>query len=339
MTDDAQPPRGPASEGVFGIDEATAEIARLDERPEDEATEGEQNTAGADEPEADEESDAEPTAEDSDADPDDGATDDAEDEDDETEADDSPPIQAPHSWDQEAKERFAKLDRETQEYLVDRENERDRVVWQKLNEAAEARKKVEAESSKLEEYSRVFDQVLHQAQERFSDRWKDTDWRKLAQEQPAEYVRLKAEFDADQQTLQHTQRAQQAAEQEAHAEFLQREEARLKEVAPELAQSPERRAELGKYLLDQGVDQDALRWASAGELSLAYKAMMYDRLKAQPAKPKPPPSKPAPKAVKPAAEAKSKPRKAKRREAAMKRLAQTGSIEDATAAILALDED
>jgi hypothetical protein len=45
---------------------------------------------------------------------------------DEAEADDLPPIDAPVSWDAEAKERFAKLPREDQEYLSKREGERER---------------------------------------------------------------------------------------------------------------------------------------------------------------------------------------------------------------------
>ena len=57
----------------------------------------------------------------------------------EVEADDLPPIDAPISWDAEAKERFAKLPREDQEYLSKRESEREKFVQTKAQEAATAR--------------------------------------------------------------------------------------------------------------------------------------------------------------------------------------------------------
>lgn len=333
MTDDTQPDSGSVSDGVLDLDSATALLTERDERPEDQ---GDETTDGA-KRDTDNQSDAdEPTAEDSDADRE--ATDDADEEDD-TEAE-APPIPAPHSWDKEAKERFAKLDRDTQEYLVNRENERDKAVSQKLNEAAQTRKQAEEQSSKLAQYAQQFDQIAQQAQQRFADRWQNTDWQRLAQEQPAEYVRLKAQHEADQHAVQQTQIAQQAAEQQAHTVFMQREAAQLAEVAPDLAdpeKGSERKKELGQYLAKQGVTTDQLKWASAGELALAYKAMMYDRLQAQPAHAKSVQQKQAPKAVKPAAEAKTKPRKAQERDAALKRLERSGSRDDAVAAILAMD--
>lgn len=334
MTDDAQPDNGSASEGVLDLDAATSTIAALDERPEDE---GEEKISTRDEsPDVDEETEAEPTAEDSEADPEEAT--DADVEGDDTEADE-PLIQPPHSWDKEAKERFAKLDRETQEYLVNRENERDRAVSQKFNEAAEIRKQAEAEASKAAQYAQIFDQLAHQAQQQFADRWQNVDWQRLAEDQPAEYVRLKAQYDTDQHTLQRTQQAQQAAERQAHGEFLQREGERLKDVAPELAdpeKGAERRKELAQYLVQQGVTTEQLKWASAGELAIAHKAYLWDRAQTQPAKTPPVQQKTAPRAVKPAAEAKTKPRKAQEADVAMKRLSKTGSLDAATDAILAL---
>lgn len=332
MTDEAQPNTGPASEGVLDFDQAAAALLALEQRPDEEA----QNEISAD---ADEETEADP-ATDSDADLEE-ATAAEDDEGDDTEAED-PPIQPPHSWDKEAKERFQKLDRETQEYLVNRENDRDRAVSQKLNEAAETRKAAEEASSKLAQYAQAFDQVLTQAQQRFADKWANTDWRRLADENPADYVRAQEAFKADQQALAQTQQAQQAAEMQAHQRFLQQEGERLKEVAPDLVdpeKGGERKRELVKFLTEKGVDAEALRWARASELALAYDAMRWRQAQAEAAKPKQPvEKKAAPKSVRPGAEAKTKPRKAQVRESAMKRLGQTGSVDDAAAAILALGE-
>jgi hypothetical protein len=57
----------------------------------------------------------------------------------EAEAEELPPIDAPVSWDAEAKERFAKLPREDQEYLSKREGEREKFVQTKALEATRAR--------------------------------------------------------------------------------------------------------------------------------------------------------------------------------------------------------
>lgn len=330
--DDAQPVNGSVSEGVLDFDAAVEQLSALDgERPEDEAQE---NTAQAEEPEADEESEAEPTAEDSEAEPDDEPTADAEDED-QPEADEEPPIQAPHSWDKEAKDWFASLDRKTQEIVASREDGRDKVVSQKLGEIAEQRKAYEEASAQIAQYTQSVAQIAEQASKVFADRWQNVDWQKLAQESPADYVRLEAQYKQESALLQQTQKAQQDAERVEYARFVQSEGEKLQQIAPDLAASPEKKQELASYLMKQGVSQENLRWASAEELSIAHKAMMYDRMSAQPAPVKPRSEKPAPKAVKPAAEAKTQPRRAKAQQSAMQRLGKTGSVDDAVAAILA----
>src|SRR5262245_16808771 len=48
-----------------------------------------------------------------------------------------PAIDPPRSWTKEQRERFASLPRDTQEYLLERETERDREVHRRFNEAAE----------------------------------------------------------------------------------------------------------------------------------------------------------------------------------------------------------
>lgn len=329
--EDAQPETGSVSEGVLDFDAAVNQLSAMeDERPEDEAQE---NTAEAVEPEAEEESDAEPTAEDSDAEPEEEPTADAEDEE-EPEAED-PPIQAPHSWDKEKAELFAQMPRELQDYVKTREDARDKAVFQKVNEATERAKSFEEASAKVEQYVQSMAQIAEKASKVFADRWQNVNWQELAQSNPAEYVRLEAQFKAEQATLHQAQQAQQQAEQVELARFTQREGQRLQELAPELAQSAEKKAELAKYLTDGGVPQESLKWASASELSIAYKAMMYDRLQAQPAPTKPRSEKPAPKTVRPAAEAKTQPRRVKAQQSAIQRLGKTGSVDDAVAAILA----
>lgn len=63
----------------------------------------------------------------------------------ETDAENTPeeePVEAPASWTAEAKERFAQLPRETQEYIAEREAQREKAINQSKAELAEMRKSV-----------------------------------------------------------------------------------------------------------------------------------------------------------------------------------------------------
>ena len=78
----------------------------------------------------------------------------------EDEPDEGPAIDPPVSWDAEAKERFAKLPREDQEYLAKREAERERFVQSKAQEAARARQDVQAQA--VQELTAINNQRLAQ---------------------------------------------------------------------------------------------------------------------------------------------------------------------------------
>lgn len=89
----------------------------------------------------------------------------------EEEADDLPPIEAPVSWDAEAKAKFAELPRELQETVTKREAERERFVQSKSQEAARAKHEVEQaalqqlaeiEKGYAQHYEKVAEQVLPQ---------------------------------------------------------------------------------------------------------------------------------------------------------------------------------
>lgn len=81
----------------------------------------------------------------------------------EEEADDLPPIDAPVSWDGEAKEVFKNLPREAQEIVQKREADRERFVQQKSQEATRARQEVEQEATQaLAAYERQVSEHLQQ---------------------------------------------------------------------------------------------------------------------------------------------------------------------------------
>jgi len=335
MSDDAQPLGGTASEGVLDLDSAMNAIAGLDE-PQEDATEttaeAEDETPG-DEPDETADDGGEP-----------GTTAEDEDEsDEEAEVEDLAPIQAPHSWDKEAKAEFDSLPRAAQEIVTRRENERDRVTSQKLQEAAETRKQADTEAQSLALLRGQTEQVLELASRQFGDRWSNYDWARAAHElDPKSYQIAQADYHRDQQSLAAVQAAQQQAEQAEYQTFLRDEGVKLREMVPELADPVNGKAhasELTKYLGDSGYTAEQIKWAQARDLSLVRKAMLYDRMKdGSQKKAAPVTSKPAAKGVKPTQSTAVTPRKAKTRAAAMARLNQTGSLDDAAAAIMALED-
>src|SRR3990167_194442 len=63
-------------------------------------------------------------------------------EDEKIDPEETPPLDLPRSWAQDAQERWTKLDRETQQYLLDHDSKASETVRRAQNEAAEARKSV-----------------------------------------------------------------------------------------------------------------------------------------------------------------------------------------------------
>jgi hypothetical protein len=179
---------------------------------------------------------------------------------------DLPPIEPPRSWTKEAKQRFQSLPRETQEYLSVREQERDREVRRNQNEAAEARKALEAERQAAVQAKQRYEQVLPpllKALEaanagEFGDIKNFDDAEKLARENPARY----AQYAARQQKLALIAQEAKAAEERRQAEqakawnaYAAKQDEALVERVPELAK-PESRAALIKlgqdYLAHKG---------------------------------------------------------------------------------------
>lgn len=77
-----------------------------------------------------------------------------------TETEETPAIDPPRSWTKEAKERWDSLPRDTQEYLAQREQERDREVRRSQNDAADQRKAMEAERKAVEQLKQQYEARL-----------------------------------------------------------------------------------------------------------------------------------------------------------------------------------
>jgi len=169
------------------------------------------------------------------------------------------PIEPPRSWTKEARERFASLPRETQEYLASREQDRDRELRRSQNDAAEQRKALKAERKQAEQartqYESALPAVLATLQQVQADSFSDVksivDVERLAREDWPRYVL----WDAQQKRIASAQQelagAAQRQEQERRIrldEYVKRERDVLVEKIPEIA-DPVQRSKLEQAAL------------------------------------------------------------------------------------------
>jgi hypothetical protein len=189
-----------------------------------------------------------------------------------------PTIEPPRSWTKDEKERFQSLPRETQEYLAAREQERERDFRRSQNEAAEARKAVQADRAQLEQARLNYEQALptllqtlqagHGAD--FSDLKSVADVQKLSLTNPTRY----AQWDAQQRQLAAVQNELATAQQrQAHEgelrllAFAGRERELLVEKAPEMADDAEAmrmRAGVASLLTELGFSNEEMRRMYSG---------------------------------------------------------------------------
>lgn len=192
----------------------------------------------------------------------------------EEEADDLPPIDAPVSWDAEAKERFAKLPREDQEYLSKREGERERFVQQKSQEAVQARRTVEQEAIQhFAAYERQVSEQLSQFAQAPGVQKPDPT---LLATDPAHYAYQARLYEDDQAQRQQAQQvaqhyASQAQQREAAAEqaMLAEQHRVIVEQFPEYADpttGPKLQQELSAVARELGYPPELISQARAPDI-------------------------------------------------------------------------
>ncbi len=257
-----------------------------------------------------------------------------------------PPIRAPQSWDAEAKAKFEALPRDLQEVVLARETDRDKAVQRSVQEAADARKLAQAKAVEAESVTQikaVLDQIVPIAVDTFRYKW--TDWTparqaEMARTDPAAYIARKAEFDAEAAEMARLTAVNHHTQQAAYDQFIRTETAKLAVVAPALfdqKQGHDRRRALSAYLVAEGVPADQVGQLDANTLRLAHKALLWDEAQAKAATAARPARSASPHAtppVRPAA-ASAAPSRQRSREAAIQRLDQTGSVDDAVRALKA----
>lgn len=180
----------------------------------------------------------------------------------------------PASWDAEAKAKFAKLPPDLQEYISAREQERERAVSTRLQEAAEVQRAVQARQAEIGQIRDAYEQRLvafaHHLEATVPEKFKDirspTDLVRVAQTDPALAIEFNAWQSQVQSVAQEMERVSQerAADQErqfsAHRMAVaQREAEELSKVWPEYF-TPEKgeaiRTGLINHALERGFSQE-----------------------------------------------------------------------------------
>lgn len=216
------------------------------------------------------------------------------------EAPELPAIEAPRSWSKEDREVWAKVPREVQEVIAKREADRDRTVNTASSQVGQI-------NAALRDMAGKYEALAGKLQTDWEARWGQVDWVKVAREYtPEEYNAYRAQAEQEWQDWQDAEQARQRSSAAARQTFLAEESKKLAELSPELSdpeKGVERRQKTAEYLVKQGFGQELLGEISALELTIAYKARMWDEAQAEAKRkaslPKKTTPTPAPKGVKP----------------------------------------
>ena len=170
-------------------------------------------------------------------------------------------IDPPNSWSRDEKEVFRSLPPEAQAVIVRRESDQNRAFTQKTQELAQHRKAVESTLEALgyerQRYQENLEQLMFVAAPEVQ-RFQQVDWARLAQEQPAEYVRMqqardeaRGRFAVLQQQMDGVKAQIQQQEAQNFAVRKQQEAQLLVEKLPEFAdpdRGPKKIADMKQFL-------------------------------------------------------------------------------------------
>lgn len=274
------------------------------------------------------------------------ADDDVETEDTETAAEEAQPddVPMPASWSKDDAETWSELSPSAKAKILTREGQRDAAINLKFQEAANERKQAETLASEAAanraQYAEAIDQVVSLIQPQQPDiSLLDPN---SPNYDPDGYHIGRAQFEQASQYLGQLQqqresiRAQQTQEEAAQFQRQWAEGApKLLETVPDLADPAKRPAlerDLGTFAIESGFPAEMLAQASPDEVAILWKAMQYDRQKAAAARVKAtakPAPKPAQPAIRPGVAPTRSSTEAAANQKAMKRLAQSGSVDDA----------
>ncbi len=222
-----------------------------------------------------------------------------------------PSIEPPRSWTAEEKERFAKLPRETQEFIALREHQRDAETSRRFNEAANQRKAAEAQRTEYEaKLPAVLMMLNAQIAGEFGDLRSMNDVAAMAEADPVRFNKLQARLMQVNQISTELKSAQERQMSEAQVQFstwAEEQDAAFVRQHREFA-DPRKGSELrngvAKFLTDvvglvpEEIDQlhNTPLFRDAKAQSVLYKAFQFHQAqearKAATAAPKPAPQRP-----------------------------------------------
>ncbi len=194
------------------------------------------------------------------------------------------PVDPPRSWTKDEKERFKALPRETQEYLANREQERDREFRTRQNEYAEKTKAITAKEQQTEEVRRQYETalplLLNSLQSTLAGEFADirtmADVQKMSVEDWPRYIRWDAhqkQVAAVQQEITVAVQRQASEQQSQFARYAEDEDKLFAEQVPDF-QDKAKAEKLQKgardALIDLGFKPEELAraWNGQGSLSL-----------------------------------------------------------------------
>lgn len=197
---------------------------------------------------------------------------------------------------------------------------------------SEERKAFDAERQAIEAEKAQYAQGLQQLQAMLAQAQpQEPDWQDLAENDPLEYARQRAQWDQYQRQLQAVTAENERMQQQRMQEFLAVEGRKLTQRIPEWTdgeRAAREKQEVARFLQAAGYTPQELQFADARALELARKAWLYDQQqKAKPTVLKK--VKKAPKLVRAGTPATKQQVQKSQRDRQMKRLEQTGKLEDA----------
>lgn len=259
---------------------------------------------------------------------------------------DSPAIEAPTTWNAEDKADFAKMSREAQEIALRHDQRRNKALNEALERAATSRKTAEAEAQTIARQRSELEQLLPQVKQKYASRWAHLtpqDWAVAYQQDPIQAAQAEAIYKAEKAELTQLEELQGQVQQAEIAKYKQGEIEAFVEIAKRdpvakkfLGEANTVMPEIAKYLLAEGFDNKRTEYIAAKELLMVYKSYQYDRLMSEREQRKSAPntahSKPSSAGTRMRAPTTSGTTQQKSQiETQSRRLAQTGSIEDAVA--------
>ena len=200
-------------------------------------------------------------------------------------AQDEPPLELPRSWTRDRAEHWAKLDRDTQQFLLDHDRKASAEVRRAQNEAAEKLKSITAKEQAAEQARQQYEQALplvlqtlHQQQAgEFADIQSMADVDKMANEDFIRFGRWQAyqmKVAAVQNELKQTQERQTQEQSKQWSDFAKRQDELLLEKVPELAdktKAPALQKAAAEYLINEGVPQERLSRLWNGQETLSIR--------------------------------------------------------------------